>query len=310
MAPVRIYPLCGRPGKTPGNLSSGCAFRLGLDQHYPRRVFSPLCTPIQWVISFFRPTPGRSEGASSTLPPYARASAGLSRRSWAEWSRSRSWGDCTTATSGAPPDADFFNPMSDARRAQCAQLRNRERLVTTGERTVRLGAPAPPAALVRTSPPTRNSRFPVPTVPAAGGVPVQVTKLGNSASAGSDRYPEFLPDGRHFVYTVRRGKTEESGIYAGSLDGKPRVRLLPDVSNAIYAGPSAPGRSGHLLFRRGDTLMAQPFDAARLRMSGDLFPVAEGVGETANPALGTFSLSENGTLAYGSVARPQSNWVG
>jgi eukaryotic-like serine/threonine-protein kinase len=136
-------------------------------------------------------------------------------------------------------------------------------------------------------------------VPAAGGVPVQVTT--KSTSAVSHRFPEFLPDGRHFVYTVVFGGTEESGIYAGSLDGKPPVRLLPDVSNAIYTPPGTAGRSGHLLFRRGDALMAQPFDPARLRMSGDVFPVAEqvAVGVSASTALGAFSLSENGTLAYG-----------
>jgi hypothetical protein len=141
-------------------------------------------------------------------------------------------------------------------------------------------------------------------VPATGGVPVQVTT--KSISAVSHRFPEFLPDGRHFVYTVVFGGTEESGIYAGSLDGKPPVRLLPDGSNAIYAPPGAAGRSGHLLFRRGDALMAQPFDPARLRMSGDVFPVAErvGVGVYGNIDLGPFSLSENGTLAYGAGGTP------
>jgi len=56
-------------------------------------------------------------------------------------------------------------------------------------------------------------------VPAGGGVPVQVVKPGNSISAGGQRYPEFLPDGRHFLFSVITGKSEESGIYVGSLDG-------------------------------------------------------------------------------------------
>jgi eukaryotic-like serine/threonine-protein kinase len=147
------------------------------------------------------------------------------------------------------------------------------------------------------------------TVPAGGGAPVQVIKPGNSISTDSTRYPEFLPDGRHFLYTILGGKTEQSGIYAGSLDGKPSVRLLPDVSNAIYAAAFSSGRgasgrtlgqSGYLLFRRGETLIAQPFDPAQLRMSGDSFPVAERVGESGTSvAFGAFSISENGTLAYG-----------
>ncbi len=50
--------------------------------------------------------------------------------------------------------------------------------------------------------------------------------------------------------------------------------------------------------------MAQPFDLARLRMSGDVFPAAERVGVSAYVSLGAFSLSENGTLAYGAGGAP------
>jgi hypothetical protein len=140
------------------------------------------------------------------------------------------------------------------------------------------------------------------TVPAGGGTPILVT------SGEGHRYPEFLPDGRHFLYTVIGGTSEQVGIYAGSLDEKRSVRLLPDTSTAIYAAAFSsergapgrtPGQSGYLLFRRGDTLMAQRFNPAQLRTNGDSFPVAERVGEGPT-LLGAFSLTENGTLAYGS----------
>jgi Tol biopolymer transport system component len=48
--------------------------------------------------------------------------------------------------------------------------------------------------------------------------------------------------------------------------------------------------------------MAQPFDAARLQLAGDVFPVSDRVGEAfaANTGFGAFSLSEDGTLVLGS----------
>jgi Tol biopolymer transport system component len=57
--------------------------------------------------------------------------------------------------------------------------------------------------------------------------------------------------------------------------------------------------------------MAQPFDPTRLHLSGDVFPVAEGVGASAYLDLGMFSLSENGTLAYaaGQAANFQLVWM-
>jgi eukaryotic-like serine/threonine-protein kinase len=149
-------------------------------------------------------------------------------------------------------------------------------------------------------------------VPSTGGVSVQATNLGKN-SAATHAFPVFLPDGRHFIYTVLGAGPAESGIYAGSLDGKPSVRLLSDASNAIYAKPQSPSRTGHLLVRRDNTLLAQSFDAAHLRVIGDLFPVAERVGVMGITAalFGAFSLSEGGTLAYGagSAATIQLHWV-
>ena len=132
-------------------------------------------------------------------------------------------------------------------------------------------------------------------VPAVGGIPTPVTKAANS-----QRFPEFLPDGKHFLFSISLGKPEANGIYVGSLDGTPPVRLLPDESNAVYGPPDAPGKVGHLLFRRENTLMAQPFDPGRLEMTGELLPLAEQVGVSRNVAFGAFSASENGVLAYGS----------
>jgi serine/threonine protein kinase len=135
-------------------------------------------------------------------------------------------------------------------------------------------------------------------VSAAGGVPEPATNIATADSPKSHRYPEFLPGGRHFLYLYQTDQTEVGGIYGGSLDGPQPIRLLADQSNAVYVPPIAPQTSGHLLFRREGTLMAQPFDPDRLRLDGEMFPVAEQVGASANIGLGAFSMSENGVLAY------------
>jgi Tol biopolymer transport system component/tRNA A-37 threonylcarbamoyl transferase component Bud32 len=129
---------------------------------------------------------------------------------------------------------------------------------------------------------------PIQRVPAAGGVLVPVTK----PEPGESHFvPDFLPDGQHFLYYVTGGKPEANGIYIASLEGMTAVRLLPDMVPAAYV-PSATSKTGHLLFRRDRTLMAQPFDPETLRFAGDMFPVADPV--TA------FTVSENGALAYAS----------
>ncbi len=135
-------------------------------------------------------------------------------------------------------------------------------------------------------------------VAAAGGTPVAVAD--RSAGEG-DRFPAFLPDGVHFLYSLGSVKPDATGVWVGSLDGSAAVHVLPDVTNALYVPPAAPGASGHLLFRRDGTLMAQPFDAKRLKITGDVFPVSEQVADSiSNQSYAEFSVSENGILVYNS----------
>jgi eukaryotic-like serine/threonine-protein kinase len=113
--------------------------------------------------------------------------------------------------------------------------------------------------------PTSNSGLLI--VPAGGGAPVLVT------SADSHRYPEFLPDGRHFLTRLSEATPSRSGFTQARSTGSPPSACCPThrmpSAAAFSSGRSAPGRtpdqSGYLLFRRGDTLMAQPFDPAQLR---------------------------------------------
>jgi serine/threonine protein kinase/Tol biopolymer transport system component len=125
-------------------------------------------------------------------------------------------------------------------------------------------------------------------VSGAGGEPMPATEL--DAKETTHDYPEFLPDGRHFVYMARRGgQPEDWDVFVGSLDSEER-RLLPGIHAGVRYSPS-----GHLLFIRDRTLMAHPFDLNRLELTGEAFPVAERVMTGPRPP---FSISTNGTLSY------------
>jgi Tol biopolymer transport system component len=144
-----------------------------------------------------------------------------------------------------------------------------------------------------------DSTHPIHRVPAAGGESTPVTELLKDPREETHRFPEFLPDGEHFLFLARSPGANTEGpstiIYAQSLDSPERTLLLRGTSNALYA-------SGHLLFVREDVLMAQPFDADELEFTGDAFPVAESVQFDTGFSRAVFSASENGVLAYQSGA--------
>lgn len=126
---------------------------------------------------------------------------------------------------------------------------------------------------------------------ANGGGAEPLTALDSSAKEGSHRWPDLLPDGRHFIFTVRSEDRSRLGVYVASLDGKAKKLLARNDSNARYLDP------GFLLFMDGGTLVGQPFDVERLELTGRSFVIAEQVGRASNGS-GSFSAALAGTLAY------------
>jgi Tol biopolymer transport system component len=111
-------------------------------------------------------------------------------------------------------------------------------------------------------------------VAAGGGTPEPVTTLDKDRFDIAHRWPHFLPDGRHFLYyvvsTTNPANSEHSGIYVGSLDSDETRLLMRSESRALFS-------DGHLLFRAGSTLMAQPFDTSTFAITGDPSPVSTDV---------------------------------
>jgi len=125
-----------------------------------------------------------------------------------------------------------------------------------------------------------------------GGRPTPVTKLHPSRSEIEHEWPQFLPDGRHFLYLTVSAKAEYLGISVGLLDSTEVKPLLSGVSNAAYSAP------GYLLFVREGVLQAQPFDATRITLTGGPIPVTSQISYGWGDADARFCVSQNGVLVY------------
>ena len=150
---------------------------------------------------------------------------------------------------------------------------------------------------------------PLHRVSAAGGTPIPVTTLDLSKGATTHRWPFFLPDGKHFLYDtgtpIAARENSPNAIMLGSLESRESKLLLHTHAGALYA-------SGHILFLRQNTLMAQPFDIKRMELSGDAFPIADAVQEEETSLHSLFSVSRNGVLAYlegSSIANRDLVWI-
>jgi Tol biopolymer transport system component len=132
----------------------------------------------------------------------------------------------------------------------------------------------------------RNASGVLYRVSARGGTPQPATRIDQSGSQEiSHRWPHFLPDGRHFIYTATTNTADKDAIFVATVESGESKQILNVRSAAAYAEHS-------LLFIRDGTLMGQPFDPRSFSLSGDARPLrlAEHVD--------AFSSSLDGILAY------------
>jgi len=136
-------------------------------------------------------------------------------------------------------------------------------------------------------------------VSAEGGTLARVTQLDVSKRERNHYWPEFLPDGRHFLYMATaldaNGVRVTPTVYVASLDSTDRKALAQTHSKMVYAPP------GYLLFVNEGALLAQPFDAAALELRGEPATVTEGVAYYRTLGTAGFTVSANGALAYHSA---------
>jgi Tol biopolymer transport system component len=129
-------------------------------------------------------------------------------------------------------------------------------------------------------------------IPAEGASKAEpVTRVGENESG--HYYPQFLPDGYHFLYTAWSSQVADRAIMVGSLESPDsKTRVLPIGSNAGYADP------GYLVFHRDEAVYAQAFDLQSLKVSGEPTRVANEITFDSGSGLGNFSVSLKGPLAY------------
>ena len=92
-------------------------------------------------------------------------------------------------------------------------------------------------------------------VAATGGTPVAVTRL--EAGQGSHRWPQFLPDGRRFLFFMGFGLGHAGRIRGVARGWRVEARAGEAETAAVYAPP------GVLLLVRQGELVALGFDQTR-----------------------------------------------
>jgi serine/threonine protein kinase len=140
---------------------------------------------------------------------------------------------------------------------------------------------------------------PLYKVPATGGEPVAVSQVESGHM--SHRFPQFLPDGEHFVFFAAG---TSPGLYVGSLAGGPAKRIVNTEASGVVTA------SGFLLFLRQGALFAQRFDLKKLELRDQPIPVAEQVAVDSGAFLGGFTAGSN-VVAYrtgGAGGRRQLLW--
>ncbi len=135
----------------------------------------------------------------------------------------------------------------------------------------------------------------------AGGTPEALTTPDSARAERSHRLPHVLPDGRALLFTIQRspGGWDDAQVAVRSLVTGEQKVLVESAADARYV------TSGHVVYARMGTLLAQPFDATRLEITGKPVGVIDGVMHDVNSpfTIGSsgaaqFSVASNGTLAY------------
>jgi Tol biopolymer transport system component/DNA-binding winged helix-turn-helix (wHTH) protein len=138
--------------------------------------------------------------------------------------------------------------------------------------------------------PTRASTL--QKVPDAGGAPQPLTRRHEGEN--SHRWPEFLSgsDAVLFASLYSGANWNTARISVQSVGAGERRDLIQGGTSPRYAP------SGHLVYAQGGNLMAAPFDAGKLAVTGASVPVVEGVLQSTFSGAAQYSFSDTGSLVY------------
>jgi serine/threonine protein kinase/Tol biopolymer transport system component len=145
------------------------------------------------------------------------------------------------------------------------------------------------------------------SVRADGGEAAALMPLDEKRGEVGHFWPQFLPDGRHFLFTVQGSKPENTGVFVAAVDSpNERRRIVPGATRAVAT-------NGHLLFSRDGALLAQPFDPERALIGHEATALAQSLAFGQISRFWTwFSSSPAGTVAYVTVSgsdESQLTWI-
>jgi Tol biopolymer transport system component len=136
----------------------------------------------------------------------------------------------------------------------------------------------------------------------SGGTTSEVTKLDTQAGERSHRFPQFLPDGKRFLFfAYMKDNTTNGRVNLGELGSLEHKTVLEGGSAAIFA--RTPDGDGYLIFAKGNTLMGQRFDESAGKVLGEAVTIADNVGGSGNLGMmPNVAASATGLLVYSSAS--------
>jgi Tol biopolymer transport system component len=142
-----------------------------------------------------------------------------------------------------------------------------------------------------------------------GGKPQPVLKLSEANNERSALWPQFLPDGKHFLFYLQTDNAETAGVYVGTTDTGEHHRLFTSQTNAVYSTPTPEAKDGYLVYINERNLTAVQFNAAKLETVGDSTILANDIGAVRSLSLAPISVSTTGVLVYQGVGQPTRQMV-
>ena len=125
-----------------------------------------------------------------------------------------------------------------------------------------------------------------------GGAPEELTSPEATEETLGHWWPQALPDGKTVFFTAFTTPAERSRIVALSLETMQQKTVMEGGS----FGRHVP--TGHLVYARRNTLVAVPFDLARLEPTAAPVPVLQDVPLDPSNGHSQFGFSHDGSLAY------------
>jgi eukaryotic-like serine/threonine-protein kinase len=132
---------------------------------------------------------------------------------------------------------------------------------------------------------------PIQQVPDSGGTARPLTRLEKGEIA--HRWPEFLLGGKAMLFTAGPTSINWTNAQVAVRSGTGEQRNLVQGGTQPRYSPT-----GHLLYAQGGSLMAVPFDAQRLAISGGEVPVVEGILQSTTSGVAQYSVTGSGSLVY------------